>query len=327
MKLGITVPAPVLVLLAVCGCSEAPAAAPGAVHIRLATAFARGHILTEVSERFKANLEADAGGAITVEVIATAASEEEVNTRTAQGMFDMQATGGPPLQAFAPQYFFFNGPYVVRDYAHFLKLWKGKLGDQARGLVRDKGNMVALATVYRGLRQTTSRRPIKAPADLVGLRLRLPAVPTWTAVWTALEAQPVPVALPELYASLRDGTTEASEGDLAQIASLKLAEVQSHLSLTNHLVGIGWIFAHRPFFDRLPDASKRMIENAIGEAAAWATEKMTVAETQLLQTLRAAGMTIVDPDADAIRRKAKPAVDDLFRTEWPVTTWDEVLAQ
>jgi TRAP-type transport system periplasmic protein len=297
------------------------------VVIRLATTFAPGHILVDTSERFKSLVEDDSDGNITVDLRPAAGTEDEINLQTSMGVVDMQATGGPPLQVFAPQYFFFNGPYVIRDYDHFLRVWNGKLGDKARGLVRDNGNMVALETVYRGFRQFTSRKAINGTADLVGLKLRLPVVPTWITVWSSLETQPTAIPLPMLYESLRTGVVDASEGDLSQISSLKLHEVQTHLSLTNHLVGVGWFFINEDFWQKLSPRQRRKVQRAMTEAAAFGTQKMKDSETTLLESLRTAGMTVVMPDAEGIRAKAKPAVDGLFRTDWPVTTWDEVLAQ
>jgi TRAP-type C4-dicarboxylate transport system substrate-binding protein len=103
--------------------------------------------------------------------------------------------------------------------------------------------------------------------------------------------------------------------------------VQSELSLTNHLVAIGWVTANKDFYDRLSLSDQKLIVAAMGQACSWATEKMKASESELLNQLQAAGMRITRPDAAAIRDKAKGAVEELFKTAWPVTTWAEVLAQ
>jgi TRAP-type C4-dicarboxylate transport system substrate-binding protein len=77
----------------------------------------------------------------------------------------------------------------------------------------------------------------------------------------------------------------------------------------------------------LSTTDKKLIMNAVKEACAWATEKMKLNESKLVEQLKSQGMTVTTPDADAIRVKAKPAVEGLFKTAWPVTTWEEVLAQ
>ncbi|HWA75289.1 MAG TPA: TRAP transporter substrate-binding protein [Polyangiaceae bacterium] len=316
------------------GVSSASAAAPKCAKppkptyvLKLGTAFATGHILVDAAEKFKELVEADTKGGIEIQITTAADTEDNVNVQTSQGVWDIQATGGPPLQVFAPEYFFFNGPYVIKDYAHFLRVWNGPLGDEAKDLVEANGNMVALGTVYRGFRQMTSNVPIAGTADLVGLRLRLPNVPTWVSVWSSLETVPTIVALGALHDALRDGLVDASEGDLSQISSLKLYEVQSNLTLTNHLVGVGWMFINQASLERLPRGYQHKLQKAMKQATEFATQKMIDSESALLVSLADSGMTVGVPDADAIREKARPAVDALFATQWPVTTWAEVLAQ
>jgi tripartite ATP-independent transporter DctP family solute receptor len=295
--------------------------------IRVASPFKAGHILVEAGEKFKDLVETESSGGIEVQVQPGVGSEEDINAWCSQGKVEMQATGGRPLEVSAPQYFFFNAPYVMKDFNHFMRVWDGSLGDKARGLVEKNGNMMYLGIVYRGLRQTTSNKPIYTPDDVFMLKLRLPTVKTWIAVWKEIGATPVPIPLPGLYDSLKEGKAEASEGDLPQIASFKLNEVQSHLTITNHLVQTGGILINKAFFDGLSKKDQGLILKASKEACNWANEKIRKGETKILIDLQKKGMQVVIPDADLFREKGKPAVEELFRTEWPVTTWKEVLAQ
>lgn len=302
-------------------------AAQEKVSIRLASPFAAGHILVEAGEKFKELVEKESGGEIGVQVQPGVGSEEEVNVWCSEGKVEMQATGGRPLEVSAPQYFFFNAPYVMKDFEHFMRVWEAPLGKKARELVENNGNMIYLGIVYRGLRQTTSNKPIYTPEDISMLKLRLPTVKTWIAVWKEIGADPVPIPLPELYNSLKEGKAEASEGDLPQIASFKLNEVQSYLTFTNHLVQTGGILINKAFFDDLSKSNQELILKAAKEASNWANEKIKKGETELIIDLQRKGMRVVIPDADAFREKGNPAVEELFKTEWPVTTWAEVLAQ
>jgi tripartite ATP-independent transporter DctP family solute receptor len=295
--------------------------------IRVASPFKAGHILVDASEKFKELVEKESGGKIEVQVQAGVGSEEEINTWCSEGKVEMQASGGRALEVFAPQYFFLNAPYVMKDFDHFMRVWDGGLGKKARELVEQNGKMSYVGIVYRGLRQMTSKKPIYTPEDVQGLKLRLPTVATWIAVWKGIGAEPVPVPLPDLYNSLKDGKAEASEGDLPQIASFKLDEVQTHLTLTNHLVQTGGILINKPFFDQLPKEDQALILKASKEASDWANNKIKTGEGKLLVDLQKKGMQVVIPDAESFREKGKPAVAELFKKEWPVTTWEEVLAQ
>jgi TRAP-type C4-dicarboxylate transport system substrate-binding protein len=135
------------------------------------------------------------------------------------------------------------------------------------------------------------------------------------------------VPLPELHASLKTGRAEASEGDLPQISSFKLDEVQTHLIMTNHLVQTGGMLINKPFFDRLSKSDQDLVVKAAKEACDWANTKMKTGELAYLIDLQRKGMQVVIPDADSLRAKAKPAVEELFKTQWSVTTWADVLAQ
>ena len=295
--------------------------------IRIGSPFKAGHILVDAAEKFKALVEKGSGERIAVEMQVGAKSEEEINDLCSKGAIEMQTNGNRPLEIFAPQYFFLGAPYVMKDWDHFMRTWQGNLGKKAREQVEKNGNVSYLGIVYRGLRQTTSKKPLYTPADAYGLKLRLPVVPTWVAVWKGIGAEPVPLTLPDLYPGLKSGKADASEGDVSQITSFKLDEVQTHLIMTNHMVQIGGMLIHKPFFDRLSAADQTLVVQAAKEACDWANEKMKKDELNLLIQLQRKGMQVVIPDAESFRTKAKPAVDELFKTQWSVTTWAEVLAQ
>jgi|YelNatPaOPRAMG01_1025707.scaffolds.fasta_scaffold14540_3 tripartite ATP-independent transporter DctP family solute receptor len=297
------------------------------VTIRVTSPFKAGHILCDASEFFKELAEKESNGRIKVEVQPGAGSEEEINDWCSQGKVEMQATGGRPLEVFAPQYFFFNAPYVMKDFDHFMRVWNGPLGQKARAAVEEKGNMVYLGIVYRGLRQTTANKPIYTPADVYGLKLRLPTVQTWIAVWKEIGADPVPIPLPDLYKSLKEGRAEASEGDLPQIASFKLDEVQRYLIITNHLVQTGGILINKTFLGSLSQQDRSIVMESARKACEKANQKIKRGELNYLLELQRKGMQVVIPDAESFRNKGRPAVEELFRREWPVTTWAEVLAQ
>jgi TRAP-type C4-dicarboxylate transport system substrate-binding protein len=313
------------------GCAAAPQApAPSSadkVTIRIGSPFKPGHILVDAAERFKSLVEQRSGGRIAVAIDAGTKTEIDINKLNAAGELEMQSNGTNYLELYAPRYYFFTGPYVMKDFDHFMRVWNGKLGGEARAEMERNGNLRYLGTIYRGQRWTTAKKPIYTPADVYSLKLRLPPIPSWMAVWKALDADPVALGLPDLYAGLKSGKAEASEGDLPQVASFKLDEVQTHLVMTNHLVQVGGMLVNTRFLDKLSKSDRDLVVEAGREACDWANEKMRSGEKSYLIELQRKGMQVVVPDADAFRAKAKPAVEELFKTQWSVTTWAEVLAQ
>lgn len=320
-----------LALLAALSASPAHAAQKP-IALRVVTPFASGHILADTAVKFKEELEQRAPH-ITVSIQTGVLNEQSINPAfqacaPTERVGEVLLTGGQPIQDYAPAYFFFNGPYVIRDFKHLQEVWESKIGDQLVKLLAQQGNMVAFDPVYRGFRQFTANKPINTPADFQGLKLRLPPVPDWIAVWQSLGVAPVQVPLPGIYDALKSGAASASEGDLTQIKSLKLNEVQSHLVMTNHLVGFGMQLANGCFFNKeLSKGDQSKVRLALKKAAQWGTRTIQEREATLLAELQAGGMTLVTPDAAAIRAAAEPAINTLFATKWTVTTWKKVLDQ
>jgi len=295
--------------------------------IRIGSAFLKGHILVDAAEKFKELIEGASGGRIAVELQLGGKSEEEIVNLNSAGAFEIQSNGTQFLQLKAPPYYFFTNPYVMKDFEHYMRVWDGKLGQQACAEMEKNGNLKFLGTVYRGMRQMTAKKPIYTPADVYGVKMRLPVISSWIAVWKAIGADPVPLTLPELYPGLKSGKAEASEGDVSQITSFKLDEVQTHLIMTNHLAQTGGMLIYKPFFDSLSKADQALVVMAGKQACDWANAKMKASENAYVLELQRKGMQVVIPDADLFRAKAKDTVDQLFKTDWSVTTWAEVLAQ
>ena len=212
-----------------------PAASGGSKNvIRVGSPFKAGHILVDAGEKFKELIEKGSNGRIQVQVDAGVKSEEEINDWCSKGQMEMQSNGHRAPRDLRPPVFLLQR--ALRD-ERPRPLHEGlerEPGKEGAGATEKNGNVMYLGIVYRGLRQTTAKKPVYTPADAYNMKLRLPTVKTWIAVWKEIGADPIPIPLPELYKSLKEAKAESSEGDLPQIASFKLDEVQSHLIITNH---------------------------------------------------------------------------------------------
>jgi len=296
--------------------------------IRCASAFQPENILCKAGEHFKEIVESQSKGDIKVQLFLGGAmgSEEENCEAVKIGAVDMQVNGAISVRLYAPKYYFIDSHFVIRDWNNLNALWNGKLGQKIKDTVAKKGNMIDLGLIYRGLRNFTSNKPIYTPEDVKGLKLRLPNVPTWVATWKAAGALPVPIALTELFSSLQLGVADSSEGPLSQIQSFHLDEVQKYLDMTGHMVSSGQFTMNKDFFENLSEKDQQIVLEAGKEASEWATNEILENETQILIDLQKKGMVVVIPDKKAFFEKAKPVVEKLFKTEWPVTTWEEVLS-
>jgi len=295
--------------------------------IRAASFFPADHMLVRGAYEFK-NIIEEATDEIEVQIFpgGVMGGNEELIEAVSIGAIEMNMIGGITIKTFAPEYYFIDSPFVMKDWDHWMRVWNGKLGQELRDVVAKKGNTIFLGVSYAGLRHFTSNKPIYTPDDVKGLKLRLPNLPAWIACWKEIGALPTPISITELYSSLQQKVADASEGDVVQICASHLYEVQKYLSLTGHHVQTGCFTMNKNFFDNLSKENQKIVLEAAKEAADWVTAQNIEGETQLLIDLQKKGVDIIIADKKAFFEKAKPAVEKLFRTRWIVTTWEEVLS-
>jgi len=125
--------------------------------IRIGSPF-KGGIVVEAAEKFKELVEKGSGGRFEVKIDAGTKAEIDINKLNRAGELEMQSNGTNFLELYAPPYYFFTGPYVMKDFDHYMRAWNGKLGQEARAQL-EKNDLLYLATLYRGLRQMTTKTP------------------------------------------------------------------------------------------------------------------------------------------------------------------------
>jgi len=165
----------------------------------------------------------------------------------------------------------------------------------------------ALALGYTGTRHlTTKNTPAKKPADLKGLRIRVPEIPVYRDMVGAWGATPTPVPMPEVFTALQSGIVQGQENPYPQILSQRFYEVQKYLVQTAHITQTGSIiFNERLYQQQSKDHQRALVESA-REAMDWFLEFLTAQEGKMLEQLKGYGMTVVEPDQAAFRDAMKP---------------------
>lgn len=229
---------------------------------------------------------------------------------------DVGFVTGAPLPTVVPDMGVFNIPFLFEDAAAARRLLDGPIGD-AYLRKFDAAGLHALAWGENGMRQlTNSKRPVHTPADLRGLKLRLPQSEVMIAGFRALGAEPAPIPFPQVYAALRSGRVDAQENPIATIVASRFYEVQKNLTLTSHAYDPAVILMSGDDWNEL-SAEDQAAFNAAARAASVASRDFaSKAETTGLATMRAAGVAIVETiDRAAFAEqaaKADPIYDQQF---------------
>ncbi|WP_197052454.1 TRAP transporter substrate-binding protein [Halobellus rufus] len=229
-------------------------------------------------------------------------------------------------QRFSSEYSFAGDPFVIEDMEHYRAVNEEFLmpEDGLNGILMENGIQLGPA-FYVGNRCFTSNKPVTSPEDVQGLKLRLPQYETWTAVWDEIGADVTPVAYDELYSALQTGVVDASEGPISQFLSVSLYEVQSHFSVTNHLLDTKHFLYNSEFFDGLSDEDRELITSTASDAVEAMTEDIKAEEESLYEQAREEDTTVVtadEVDRDAFVEAGQPALDELSETNWAVDIAD-----
>ncbi len=210
----------------------------------------------------------------------------------------------------------FEMPYLVKDRAHMGRIEKElfwpKLAPEA-----DKKGLLILAVWENGYRQiTNSKRPIRVPADLKGMKLRVPEGKWRLKMFQAYGANPSPMKFSELFTALQTGVMDAQENPFTQIYSAKLQEVQKYLSLSNHVYTPAYLTVGKAHWNSLPADVRKILEDTAKETQAFVYAYASTDDTALLGKLKQAGMQVNDVDQDAFVAASKPIYEE-FGKEVP----------
>jgi tripartite ATP-independent transporter DctP family solute receptor len=287
-----------------------PAIAAGRITLKL------GHLANEQDPWHKASLKfaeevaSRTKGAIEIKVFPNEqlGKETDLIKGVQLGTVDFTITG-ETLQNWAPAAALLAVPYALRDTAQMDKVVQGKVGAAIAKNIEDKTSLLPLTYFARGPRELTANRAIKTPDELNGLKLRVPNVPLFVAVWQALGAKPIPMAFSEVFTSLQNGTLDAQENPLALIKSASFSEVQKFVNRTDHVLSWIYLVGGSKKLARLPAAQQTAIREAAMVARDYERGLFLADEKSLEAELKAKGMTFVEVDRAAYAAKAHPAVD------------------
>ena len=233
-------------------------------------------------------------------------NEQQMIEGLQTGSLDMAGIIGATFGNVVPEYSVLGVLYVFRDADHMRKTMSGPVGtEMAAALQKKSGIQVIDSAWYYGTRQLTSNRPVKTPADMVGMKLRVVPVPIFQASWRAVGATPTPVDFKELFTALQTNAVDAQENPLGTTKGGGIHLVNKFLSLTDHTVANVVIAMSGDTYKRLKPDQRELITKAVRDSAAFQDAVVVKSEQDILAEFKAAGVTVIEPDKAAFREKVK----------------------
>jgi len=206
------------------------------------------------------------------------------------------------LSTLVPAAGIINTGFAFHDYSEVWKAMDGPLGTYVRAQIEKVGLLTMSKPWDNGFRHvTTSTKPVKTPDDLKGMKLRVPAAPMLSSLFTALGASPTPINFNEVYSALQTKLVEGQENPLAIISSARLYEVQKYCSLTNHVWDAYWILGNRKAMERLPKDIREIVRKELEKAATDERADIAALSVSLRTDLATKGVQIIEPDKKAFK--------------------------
>jgi tripartite ATP-independent transporter DctP family solute receptor len=226
------------------------------------------------------------------------------------GTQDLTNTSTGPVGNFVPEVKIVDIPFLFRDYAHARKVMDGPIGQDILTKFPSKG-IIALGWTENGFRHmTNSKREIVKPADAAGLKMRTMENKVHMDGYRTFGILPTPMAFPELFGALQQGTVDGQENPIPVILASKFAQVQKHLSLTGHVYSPALLLMSPKTWNKLSDADKKIFTEAAKKAAVAQRKKVNEDEANGIAQLEKDGMKVVRTvDGNAFRAALKPAYE------------------
>ena len=258
------------------GAASLPAFGQGKVVLRISTPAVPDDWHGKMWTVFKESLDKSAAGEFDVQINLNGSLFKQGTepAAMARGNLELAAISAQDIAKILPEYSIFTAGYLIRDPEHQQKVFNGPIGAEMYKAVAEKMDVQILGIGYLGSRQVNLRevRAVKTPADLKGVKLRMPGSKEWLFLGEALGATPTPLAFGEVYLGLKTGTIDGQDNPLPSVRAAKFYEVTKQIVLTSHLTDGIFIAISGKSFNAMNFAQKRKVAEAAQAAIAFNNE-------------------------------------------------------
>ena len=228
-----------------------------------------------------------------------------------------------------PAWSILTSAYLFRDANHLNKFFASDAGAEMKKMAEDQLKIRILGPTFFGTRQVglKPKKKINTPADLAGIKLRMPPGEAWQFLGRALGANPTPMAYAETYTGLQTGAIDGQDNPLPNVQNQKFYEVMSQIVLTSHLVGFDLLTVSSKVWSGMAAPQQQKFQAAADKAINWSAAEHLKREAELVDFLKKQGLEIYTPDVKAFREHAQKMylASDLAKS-WPKGMIDRINA-
>ena len=231
------------------------------------------------------------------------------------------------VQKQIPAWSIVTTPYVFRDHLHMKKVFDSDVGKELFAMMEKQMGIKVLAVPYIGTRHVglKPKKKIMTPADLAGIKLRMPPGEGWQFVGTAMGANPTPLAFTEVYTALQTGAIDGQDNPLGAVRSMKFYEVSTQIVKTGHLVANNLFAVSMSKWSSLSAAQQKTLQDAADKFSVAMTAQALKDDNEQETFLKQQGLEVYTPDLAAFRKHVLDAyAKSKFPSDWPAGMLDRI---
>jgi TRAP-type transport system periplasmic protein len=227
-----------------------------------------------------------------------------------------------------PAWSLLTSAYLFRDYDHLKRTFASDVGKDFIKLAREQVGIEVIRPVYFGARQVNLKPPkkISTPADLTGIKLRMPPGEFWQFLGESIGANPTPIAFAELYTALQTGTVDGQDNPLVTAKSMKFYEVTSQFVLTSHVIGYDVLSVSKKAWDALGPEKQAKFRSEADKIFDANAAKYDAQEKEAIEFFKKEGKEVYAPDQSAFRAFAQKKYLDKYANDWPKGALEKINA-
>lgn len=191
-------------------------------------------------------------------------SERDLLEQLSQGLVDMVGGGAQVAYNFVPACGVFDLPYLFMSDEHAMAVLNSDIGDEIFAKFEGTG-IKPLTWLNSGWRNITSNRELSSPDDMEGMKVRSLENQVYIDMFRALEANPTPMAFPEVYTALQQGTVDGHDNPFVVINNARFDEVQDYIYVTEHTLSLSLLSFSQKVWDSLSEADQQLIQSVASE--------------------------------------------------------------
>jgi TRAP-type C4-dicarboxylate transport system substrate-binding protein len=218
-----------------------------------------------------------------------------------------------------PAWSLLTSAFLFRDADHMKKTFKSDVGKEFIKMAKDQLGIQIITPVYFGSRSINLKpdKQIKTPADLAGIKLRMPPGEFWQFLGESIGANPTPVAYAEVYTALQSGAIDGQDNPLVASKLMKFYEVTTQFVMTGHVIGYDVMAMSGKIWDAMTPPQQAAFQAAAEKAIDDYVVKFGAQEKEALDFFKAQGKKVYTPDLNAFRTFAQKKYVDKYGQEWP----------